>query len=551
MFMEIAVRIKNLSFTYGGSKKSVIKDVNLEIKKGEFVLLLGHSGAGKSTLCMSMNRIIPELINGEISGEIKVFGRDLSRESVSHMGEFAGIVLQDYESQIFSTRVDLEIAFGLENMGMSREMMRKRVRDVLEMTGLADLANRNPATLSGGQKQRLAIASVIAMEPDLIILDEPLTDLDPQGRKEVLAVLYRLKEMGKTIVFVEHDYERMNPDTCIVLESGRVLFSEIPEDAFKKIVEQKIRGIKPHPIAEFCKIVNLEPEKLEIGFISKKMGRPRRSLVNGQVKNQEKETIIEFENVNFTYDEKQYVLKNINLKIKKGDFVALVGHNGCGKTTLAKHINRLLVPSEGSVRIFGEDTRKLSRSQIGKKVGYVFQNPDHQIFSETVFDEIAFAPKNFGLDEATIRRNVSEAIEIVGLKGYEESDPFILSRGEREKVAVASVLAVAPEILILDEPTTGLDYHERRNTMEMLKRLNREGKTIIIITHSMDIVAEYARSVIAMKSGEVIFHGDVRNFFNDMDLLKKLSIEPPLITELGWELGVSALNVEELAGVFL
>lgn len=547
--MQNEIKIEDLSFSYAGSSEHVLKKISLDIKKGQFVLLIGPSGSGKSTLCLTLNRVIPLLIKGDLSGRILINGEDISSKTVAEMGRTVGIVFQDYESQLFSTRVDLEVAFALENRGMDRREMIKRVGEALEITGLKGYEGRVPATLSGGQKQRLAIASILAMEPEILVLDEPLTDLDPAGRRSFLEVLYRLREKGKTIVFVDHDHERIIPDTCAVLNEGELIDYDSPIPVFQRLMDKSISGIKPHPFVELCKKTgrncnSLEPEKI-FSLFREKIGRVKKeNKIN--VERVSGENIIEFENVSFIYQNNNFrALEGINLNFKKGDFVALVGQNGSGKTTLAKHIVRLLTPTEGTVRLFGENTGRMKRSEVGKKVGYVFQNPDHQIFSETVYDEVAFAPRNFKLPRDEIDFNVRRALDTVGLTGKEKLDPFALQRGERQKVAVASILSISPEVLILDEPTTGLDNRERINTMEMLKKLNEEGKTIIIITHSMDIVAEYAKTVIAMNSGRIIFQGGVREFFSNPEIIKKASLEPPLITELGWKFGITALTVND------
>lgn len=553
--MNSAITIEGLNFTYSGATRQALKDVNIDVKKGQFVLLTGASGAGKSTLCLTLNRIIPEIIKGNFSGNIYIEGHDISSKNVSEIGRTVGIVFQDYESQIFSTRVDLEVAFGLENRGVNRGEIRRRVKEALEMTGLSGLEERAPVTLSGGQKQRLAIASMLAMEPNILVLDEPLTDLDPAGRREILEVLYRLKEKGKTIIFVEHDFERITPDLFGLLGNGELVIFDKPDLAFSQVVELKKNGVKPHPFIEISNKTGIKINSLridEVYSILKKHFRHKMSEQLCAEKYQRAETdyVVEFDNTSYVYPGDFVALKGINLKIKRGDFIALVGHNGCGKTTLAKHMVRLLLPTEGVVRVFGMDTRKLKRSEIGKKVGYVFQNPDHQIFSETVYEEVAFAPRNFKLTENQIKINVQKAIETVGLSGKEHLDPFMLSRGEREKVAVASVLSVIPEILILDEPTTGLDWTEKKQTMEMLRKLNEEGRTVLIITHSMDIVAEYANTVIAMNDGEIVFYGDVCEFFSRPEYFKNFSLEPPLITELGWKFGLTVLSVDEFTGYF-
>ncbi len=544
------IEIKNFSFTYNNTGKKALDKVELNIKRGEFSFLTGASRAGKSTLCLALAGFIPRSIKGKVEGGIYLDGEDILTKSVTALSDTIGIVFQDYESQIFSTRVDLEVAFGLENRGLRRGVMQEKVEEVLKSTGLYELKMRNPATLSGGQKQRLAIASILAAEPDLIALDEPLTDLDPEGREDILNILALMKENGATVLFVEHDIEHAGLfDKCIVLKNGSLFLNDSPSDVFRDSEVLSSTGVMPHPFSELFEKLSLNERPLIISDAERILREKSIQIKNRDFYDEDKilsgEDIIEIKNLTHLYPGGVEALKGINLKIRRGDFLALVGRNGSGKTTLAKHINRLLEPTSGRINLMGDDVMKLKRSEIGKRIGYVFQNPDHQIFSETVYDEVAFAPENFKLPEEEVKRRVKEAIRIVGLEGYETSDPFMLTRGEREKVAVASVLSVTPEVIILDEPTTGLDYIEVKDTMEMLKELNLKGCTIIMITHDMDIVAGYAKRVVAMENGEILFYGDVRDFFAQDEVLRKTGIKPPLITQLSRRFGFTALNVDE------
>lgn len=543
------INIKNLSFTYSNTGIRALKDINLNLKKGEFCLITGASRAGKSTLCLTLNRLIPEHLKGTLEGKIIINGKDISSKTAREMIEKVGIVFQDYESQLFSTRVDLEVAFGLENRGVSSDEIKRKVGEMIELTGLSGLESRNPVTLSGGQKQRLAIASVLAMDLEMIILDEPLTDLDSAGRDEVVKLLEQLERKGKTVLIVEHGIELIEiVKKCYILKDGSIFRSGAPENVFSESAKVVESGIYPHPLIELFEKLGFPEKPLTISS-AEKILKSRGLKVRNEVKTERKEgsgdQVISIEDLNFQYPNGVTAIKNINLKINSCDFVALVGKNGSGKTTLAKHLNRLLQPSTGRILLFKRDIMSLKRSEIGRMVGYVFQNPDHQIFSETVYDEVAFAPRNFGFSEREIKERTERAIKTVGLDGCERADPFTLTRGEREKVAVASVLSATPEIIILDEPTTGLDYREVKSTMELLRGLNENGKTIIIITHNMNIVAEYTKRVVAMKEGGVIFDGKTRDFFSEKNILKESGVKAPLITELSRHLGFTALSVSE------
>ncbi|MDQ4126509.1 MAG: energy-coupling factor transporter ATPase [Actinomycetota bacterium] len=561
--MENAVSIEGLGYRYRGQDKPALDGVDLEVAEGEFVVVMGPSGAGKSTLCVALNGLIPHFFRGRMEGEVRVRGRSTREGKVGEFAREVGLVFQDFEAQLFSTNVALEVAFGPENFQVEREEMARRVESVLGRVRLEGFEGRQPATLSGGQKQRLAIASVLAIEPRILCLDEPTTDLDPVGKLGVFEIAGELKERDDvTLIVVEHETEEtLDADRIVILRDGKVAADGPAREILRDVNLLEESRVQPLQVARFFHEMGfwqghlpLTPEEGAAEF------RRRRWRVN-QVRHEELvaedrrregvygEPLIEVEGLAHRYPNGVGALEGVDLTVRRGEFLAVLGQNGSGKTTLVKHFNGLLEPTEGSVRVGGEETGEQGIRRLGQAVGYVFQNPDHQIFSDTVSEEVGFGPKIRGMDEGEVEERVSEALAAVGLEGYEKEDPFGLTKGERQRVAVASVLAVRPEDLILDEPTTGLDYAEQRSMMDLVRRLNEAGSTIIVVTHTMWVVAEYAHRAVVVRGGRVALSGPVREVFTEESELRDASLRPPHIVSLGNSLGFPVLSVEEMLRV--
>ncbi len=554
------VRARGFSYRYRGRDEPALRDINLEVEEGEFVVIMGPSGAGKSTLCVSLNGLIPHFLRGRMEGEVLIRGRSTREGRVGEFAREVGLVFQDFEAQLFSTNVTLEVAFGPENFAVEREEMVRRVESVLGRVRLEGFENRQPATLSGGQKQRLAIASVLAIEPRILCLDEPTTDLDPVGKLGVFEIAGELKERDDvTLIVVEHETEEtLDADRIVVLRDGEIIRDRPAREVLRDVELLESSGVMPLQVARFFAELGVPEEERPLtpeegieefgrrGFSVD--GERHRELVEADERREDGygETLIEVEGLSHRYPNGVMALEGVDLEVRRGEFLAVLGQNGSGKTTLVKHFNGLLHPTEGSVRVEGEEVEKQGMLKLGQRVGYVFQNPDHQIFSDTVFDEVAFGPKLRDLGEDEVGERVREALEAVGLKGYEEEDPFGLTKGERQRVAVASVLAVRPEVLILDEPTTGLDYAEQRSMMDLVRRLNEAGSTIIAVTHTMWVVAEYAHRAAVVRDGRVVLSGTVREVFSREKELLDASLRPPHITSFGNSLGYPVLTAEEM-----
>src|SRR5215208_4384460 len=561
--MEPEVSVKGLGYRYRGQQKPALDGVDLEVAEGEFVVVMGPSGAGKSTLCVSLNGLIPHFFRGRMEGEVRVGGRSTREGRVGEFAQEVGLVFQDFEAQLFSTNVALEVAFGPENFKVERTEMIERVERVLGQVRLEGFEKRTPATLSGGQKQRLAIASVLAIEPRILCLDEPTTDLDPIGKLGIFEIAEDLKDRDDvTLIVVEHETEEtLDADRIIVLREGKIVADRPAREVLRDVALLQESNVMPLQVTRFFHEMGLWQGQLpltpEDGVAEFKRRGWRMSperheeLVEADRKREEGygEPVIEVEGLTHRYPNGVVALEGVDLTVRQGEFLAVLGQNGSGKTTLVKHFNGLLKPTEGTVRVGGEETVEQGLRQLGQTVGYVFQNPDHQIFSDTIFDEVAFGPKIREMEENEIENRVSEALAAVGLEGRGGEDPFTLTKGERQRVAVASVLAVRPEVLILDEPTTGLDYAEQKRMMELVERLNEEGSTIIVVTHTMWVVAEYAHRSVVVRDGQVTLRGTVREVFAEEEELRDASLRPPHIVSFSNSLEVPVLSVEEMLRV--
>jgi len=532
--------------------------IQLDINRGEFVMIMGPSEAGKSTLAATINGLIPHFHVGKMNGTVTIMGRNTQEFSVAQMAEIVGMVFQDFEAQLFSTNVELEVAFGPENFSVDREEISRRINECLAYVGLEAVRNRPPSTLSGGQKQKLAIASVLALKPSVLVMDEPTTDLDPISKMGICDITHRLcKRDDLTLMVIEHETEEaLYADRIVLIKDGKIVTLGPAAEILRDSDMLEGLGIMPLGIPRFFKSMGvpylpLTPDEGVKAFQQAgwQISQPvYQTIVADEKAALEKLTrpLIQCRNLEHTYNKGGKALDGVSLDIFEGDMVAIVGQNGSGKTTLVKHFNGLLMPTAGEILVNGQPTAKQGVFKLGQKVGYVFQNPDYQIFSETVFDEVAFSPRLRKLPEEEVTQRVHDALEAVGLAGADEEDPFSLTKSGRQRVAGASVLAAKPEVLILDEPTTGLDYNEQRSMMDMVRHLNETGSTIIFVTHHMWVVAEYAKRVFVMKDGKVFLEGTTREVFSHGDELRDAFLRPPHFVEFSNRLGYTFLTPQEM-----
>jgi len=572
-----AIEMIDVSYRYPRSKKIVIKNLNLAVKQGEFLAVMGENGAGKSTLCQILNGIIPHSLHGKLSGKILVQGLDTQETPISVLSTKVGIVLDDPENQLFTTSVMSEVAFGPENLNVPVEEIRERIRWAIHVVGLTGFEDRMPTALSGGQKQRLVIAAALAMQPSILILDEATSQIDPLGVFEVLSLVKELNQKyGMTIVMATDQSEEVTRlvDRVIVLGDGEKVAEGTPREVFSDTqlfsrfmirspqVSQLGTQLKEagHPLPVFPVTI----EEAQSGIIQildgKKTLNPETETPGSQGAPavSTNDVIIHVENLDYVYQPQTVkAVEDVSFDIHRGEFVALIGQNGSGKTTVLKNMLGLLQPTKGKVVIAGMDTQVAPVADLARHVGFVLQNPDQQLFAETVEDEISFGPRNLGLDEETIKARVAEVLALVGLEEKRQEFPPALSKGERAKVVIASALALDPEIIVLDEPTTGQDYKGCHQILQIAKKLNQMGRTIVFVTHHMALVTEYARRVIVMRGGRILVDSKTEDVFDQAELVLKAHIIPPQITNLSRslppELGLPrvALSVSDLANSIL
>jgi len=545
------VEVKNLSYTYPNASKPALEDISLSINPGEFVLLTGPSGCGKTTFCRALNGLIPKFYNGTLTGSVHIAGLDVAEHSTMELAKHIGLIFQNPDNQIFALTVEKDIAFGLENLGISKAEMHREIDWAAGTTGIESLRLRATHELSGGQKQRLTIASVLAMHPSIIVMDEPTSFLDPVGAEHIFDVLDRLnKEYGMTIIIIEHriDIAAKYVNRIIVFDEGRVRSDGKPSLILAQ-EDTRLLGVGIPRILELAKRFDdhdtmfselpLTSDQfygqitacLRIKeFTSKKSLLPPDML--DLVGEHHHSPLIQAKNIVFDYPGNVHALRGVDLTINHGDYVAIMGENGAGKTTLVKHFNGLLRPKEGEVFLDGEDISKQSVAQLARRVGLVFQNPDDQLFEESVEKEISFALRNFGMREEVIAKRVTWAMNLLDIEKYRESSPFILSGGERKRVALASVLAWDPEVLVLDEPTIGQDYGQKERLRHFLTQLRTQGKTVIIVTHDVEFVAESQPHIVLMAQGKIVAEGSTKSIMNQTELLAQCSVAKPEITRL-------------------
>jgi energy-coupling factor transport system ATP-binding protein len=544
-----AVRIENLTWTYEGAEKPALKGINLTIQPGEVVLIAGPNGSGRTTLCRLLNGLIPHFFDGKMTGNVFINGINTREATIGHLSQISGLVFDDPLSQLVSPTVFDEIAFGPENLGVPPDEIRKRITESLEFVRLVGYEERAPYTLSGGEQQSLCIASIIAMRPQIYVLDEPTSNLDPIGTEQVFRVIARLaQEEKKTLIIVSHNTEELVTlvSRIIVINDGQVALDGDPRSVFAKAEYLlKTRIAIPQVTELFEKLKHLPKFRVstlpitldeayaklrELGFENSAETTPRAEDYEDAKSD---ELLVEADHVGFSYAESQAkALDDVNLKVRKGDFLAVIGQNGSGKTTLVKNIVALLKPTEGVLRVGGLDVRKVKTWQLADKVGIVFQNPDIQLFSESVVKELAFGTKAMGFTPERANERMSYVAERFGLKDLMNESPGEVDKGTRQKIAIAAVVVLDPQTLIIDEPTTGQDPDSARQIMNIASQMNKEGKTIIMITHSMPLVAEYAKKAMVLSDGHVLFQGLVKNVYQETEMLKKASLKPPQIIQL-------------------
>jgi len=479
------ITLENIFYSYPRAKIPALDKINLFVTEGEFLAVMGENGSGKTTLCKLLNGIIPHLTGGCLTGTVTVDGECTTESSVPRLALKVGMVLDDPDAQLFTSSVRHETAFGPENLLLPPPEIEERATYALSAVGLGGFENRQPETLSGGEKQRLSIACALAMKSKILVLDEPLARLDPDGAAEVMSVLKDLRtQYGITVIMANHDSAMMLKfaDRACILKNGRLCACDTAENIFANHALLEENGIGPPVNTDIFSVFSQKNED----FHGKK----------------NEAAAIDITNFSYSYGADSFI-ENINLSIANNDFIALIGRNGCGKTTLLKNITGLLRPSAGEIYIRGKNSKELTVPAISKEIGFVMQNTDNQLFTDSVYNEVSFALKNLGFSKTEIRRRVEEALHAVGL---EEPDafPHALSRADRTKTVIACVLAMGCKTVILDEVDVGQDYRGSLKIMNIARELHSKGFTIIFVSHNMSLVCEYAHRLIMMDKKGIV-----------------------------------------------
>ncbi|WP_201322697.1 ABC transporter ATP-binding protein [Pseudanabaena sp. lw0831] len=548
--MKAIAVLDKVSYIYPNAKETVLKDISLTIKKGEFLGIIGATGAGKTTLCLALTGIVPQFYGGRFFGIIAIAGLDTLDHPVSELARHVGIVFEDPEIQITATSVENEIAFALENLCVPREEILRRIPIVLKSVRLAGFEKKNPQELSGGQKQRLAIAAALALQPDLLILDEPTSQLDPIGSQEVFATVRELKEeLGVAIVMVSHAAEEMAEfcDRIALLSQGKLIAVGTPDEIYSKVNLLQQNKLRPPEVAQaFSQIqqkgINIPkiPVTLEAGIKALSELRSQIQPIEPPIFTtpfrSNKSPVLSVQNLKHTYDDGTEALKNISLDIHEGEYVLIVGQNGAGKSTLVKHFLNLLKPTSGRVLVRDRDTKDLSVSDLAQSIGYLAQNPDNQIFNTSVEKEVAFALPFLGYAPDIVKKETERSLKAMQLWEQRHAHPLSLPKGERGRIVIAALLAMNPEIIIFDEPTTGQDYQGASSILEVSRQLHRMGKTVIVITHHLYLMPDYADRAIVMGKGTILLDAPLRQAYHQTDLLESTYLTPPQSVELSQKL---------------
>lgn len=529
----------NLSYRYPASDRPALRDLSFEVAAGELVAVIGANNAGKSTLCYALSGFAPHFFQGKLAGVMRVMGRETAVTPLPHLVSQIGLVLQNPAAQMSGARftVAAEVAFGLENLGVPRAEIGERVAEALALAGIGDLAERPPLALSGGQQQRVALAAMLALKLPILALDEPTAQLDPPGSAAVFALLRRLSQQGTTLLLATHKLEWVaaTADRVLLLHDGALVADDTPQTILTR-PDLPAFGLRPLRYTEVARLAGERgiwpadtplPITLEtaVANLPPKTPSPSRSRSSSSSPPQ-----IQLEAIHFHYPDGLHALRDVSLSIAPGEQVALVGPNGSGKTTLVKHLNGLLRPTQGQVRIGDWATSQHTVAQLARRVAYLFQNPDEQLCQRTVWAEVAFGPRHLGCPVAEVARRVASALEALGLAAEVQTNPYDLNLTERRRVTLAAVMAMETPIIVLDEPTLGQDAFFLERLVALLAEWRVAGRTVLTISHDMEFVAEHFERLVALRDGQIVADGPTWR----------------LLAEGAWEEGETAVALPQL-----
>ena len=547
------ISFKNFSFKYNNVVDKTLKNIDLTINKGEKVLIVGPSGSGKSTLSHCINGLIPFSYNGEIEGELIIDNIKPYEESLSDVSKKVGTILQDQDSQFIGLSVGEDVAFNFENNAIPLKEMKVKVIDALELVNMVDFINHSPYELSGGQKQRVSLAGVLGSDAEVLLFDEPLANLDPASGKEIMQLINDIHEKtNKTIIIVEHRIEDVleQPfDKVIVINKGEVQGFGTPDEILKSDL-LKNNGLREPLYLEAMKLAGCDISKSEnlkdLSNINEKNKEVLKNWFNNETSNKDsiikEEKILEVKNLAFSHDGIKNTINDVSFHLNKGEILAVLGNNGAGKSTLCRLITGILKPQKGSIFLNNQCIDSWSIKQKGSSIGYVMQNPNQMISQHMIKDEIALGLKCRNYSKEEIDKKVEEVLKICGLYPYRNWPVSALSYGQKKRVTIASILAINPEVIILDEPTAGQDYKHYTEFMEFIKELSAQGISIILITHDMQLTLEYCHRAVVLSGGEKIADDKPSNILTDENIIKKANLKETSLSTLAKSIGIANTN---------
>ncbi|MFI3150443.1 ABC transporter ATP-binding protein [Streptococcus suis] len=543
--MEKLIEFKDFSFQYKAQQEPTLRDINLSIYKGEKVLIVGPSGSGKSTLGQCLNGIIPNIYQGSHSGQLLIDGQEAFDLSIYEKSLLVSTVLQDTDGQFIGLSVAEDLAFALENDMESQELMQQKVADWSNRLELNQLLNHRPQDLSGGQKQRVSLAGVLIDESPILLFDEPLANLDPKSGQDTIDLIDRLHQQeGATTIIIEHRLEDVlyrQVDRIVLINEGQILFNGQPDQLLqtKLLVENGIR--EPLYLATLRAMGYSLEQANSLSSLSglDLTGLQSVDLLLDREEVLAKPSLLEVKNLNFSYPQKQ-ALKDIHFTLYKGERLAIVGKNGAGKSTLAKALCGFL-DVEGDFIWQGQSIKDDSVKERAERIGYVLQNPNQMISQTMIFDEVALGLRMRGVGQEELEKRVHKALEVCGLYSFRKWPISALSYGQKKRVTIASILVLEPEIILLDEPTAGQDERHYREMMDFLDELNRQGHTIVMITHDMQLMLDYSDRALVVVDGQIIADQSPAEILSDAAIIDKANLKETSIFHLAQRMGVDPL----------
>ena len=554
---KIAINFEDFTFQYESQSEPTLYNISLKIREGEKVLIVGPSGSGKSTLGHCINGLVPHFYRGKITGKIEIYNKH--RKDIFEHSRYVGTVLQDSDAQFVGLSVAEDIAFSLENDCIEVGCMKNRVRDIAQFVKIEDLLEMKPHDLSGGQKQKVSLAGIMVEDTKTVLYDEPLANLDPLSGKYAIKLIDDLhREKNLTTIIIEHRLEDVlyrNVDRIIIIDKGSIVADGTPDEILKSTVLEKVKIREPLYISAL-KYSGADLKRFDnVTDISNILSEETRMNLqnwidsyNGKKQEISQKEILKLENIDFSYDDRKQVLKNVNMSIKEGQMVSIVGSNGAGKSTLSKVIAGFEKQDSGNVYYDGKDISSESITERAEKIGFVLQNPNSMISKITVFEEVSLGLQLRGYPSEKIESKVFEILEVCKLKPFRNWPIKALSYGQKKRVTIASVLVLDPKIIIVDEPTAGQDLYHYREIMEFLKNLNSRGITILFITHDMHLMLEYTHKAFVFNSGEKIKEGTPSEVLSDREVLEKASLKETSLQILAEKAGI---NAEDLINTFV